>query len=414
MNLISIIVPFYNNEKTIDRCIQSILHQTYSNFELLMIDDSSSDHSPEIVRRYAGLDRRIHLTRQQHAGVSAARNLGLRQSVGEFIQFVDADDDIEPDMLEHMLGACLEKNADLVVCNFEHPSIKNYLGDCTLDFQKHRDRVFFYQNTFAAQVPWNKLYRRSIIREGFDEEVDFCEDGLFTLANMIYAKTVVSLSRSLYHYYVAPRDTALEESSCINKIAKAADFWLTKETYWYKCTRLLPKMKAILKKSYPRYEWDELLYTRAFDFMLWELLIFGSLQVDEAGLIKEMQAIFSEPEFLKSLAVKERYGVHFISLPKQLLNQKVESFVQCALDTYWDITNRNLRLRPYVVLMQLFSAWFLLPPAGPVNRIDLLAAAMEDLAENHTAEAQYTNRLLQNQIRQPERTASALEAGLFA
>ncbi|MDO5402824.1 MAG: glycosyltransferase family A protein, partial [Eubacteriales bacterium] len=98
MKKISVIVPLYNGEKTIRRCIDSILAQTYSNFEILVINDGSTDKSSEIVSEMMRDDSRIVLVNKSHEGVSAARNIGLLKTTGELLQFIDADDYIEPDM----------------------------------------------------------------------------------------------------------------------------------------------------------------------------------------------------------------------------------------------------------------------------------------------------------------------------
>ncbi|MGN1095128.1 MAG: glycosyltransferase family 2 protein, partial [Eubacteriales bacterium] len=260
MEKISVIVPFFNGEKTLDRCIESILAQTYTNFELIMVDDGSTDGSCAVVEKYAQKDKRIKLVNKAHAGVSAARNLGLDIADGDFIQFIDADDYVEPEMFETMLNAINKAHADIAVCNHTHPCITNYLGNRTLDFSKKKDLLIYYQNTFAAHLPWNKLFRRSVITDKFDESISFCEDGMFCLANMKNAKKVVSIGKKLYHYYVAPPTTSLEESSCINKMAKAPDFWQTKNTFWYMRDALMDKSRQIVEKHFPAEDIEDFIY----------------------------------------------------------------------------------------------------------------------------------------------------------
>lgn len=112
--IISIIVPVYNVEKYIDKCINSILHQTYTNIELLLIDDGSPDKSGIICDAYAQQDCRVQVFHEQNAGVSAARNIGINNAKGEFITFVDSDDWLELDCIERSLNIVNKNNLDLL------------------------------------------------------------------------------------------------------------------------------------------------------------------------------------------------------------------------------------------------------------------------------------------------------------
>ena len=115
--LISVIVPVYNVEKYLDKCIQSILGQTYSNIELLLIDDGSTDSSGAICDKYVTQDSRVRVFHKSNEGVSAARNWGLDNAKGEWIAFVDADDWIDSDMYERMYNAAVQNQTDMVSCD---------------------------------------------------------------------------------------------------------------------------------------------------------------------------------------------------------------------------------------------------------------------------------------------------------
>ena len=111
---LSVIVPVYNTEKYLERCIDSIVNQTFKNVEILLINDGSTDNSIEICRRYEKNDERIKLINKQNSGVSETRNIGIENATGEFITFVDSDDEIALNMYEQMIGAANEKDADIV------------------------------------------------------------------------------------------------------------------------------------------------------------------------------------------------------------------------------------------------------------------------------------------------------------
>ena len=117
--LISVIIPVYNVEEYLDKCIQSVLNQTYHNLQVVLVDDGSKDKSGEICDKYAKLDPRIQVIHQTNAGVSAARNVGLDTALGDYIAFVDGDDWIYQRMYEHLYGLMLQYEADIVQCAAE-------------------------------------------------------------------------------------------------------------------------------------------------------------------------------------------------------------------------------------------------------------------------------------------------------
>ncbi len=120
---ISIVVPIYNAEKYLDRCIQSILNQSYKDLEIILIDDGSTDSSNKICNNYQKRDNRIKFISQKNEGVSAARNRGISEATGEFIGFVDSDDYIQPNMYETLYGLINKYNCDISICGYfiEYP-----------------------------------------------------------------------------------------------------------------------------------------------------------------------------------------------------------------------------------------------------------------------------------------------------
>lgn len=393
MNKISVIVPFFNGASTLDRCIKSILKQTYKNFELLLINDGSLDNSAEVAGKYTYIDKRVKLFTKDHAGVSAARNFGLDISTGDLIQFVDADDFIEPEMFETMVGTMEKTGADIVVCNHDHPCIMNYLGNALLDVTKKDDLLTYYQNTFAAHLPWNKLFKKEVITDKFNETIGFCEDGMFGLANMKNAKKIASVDKVLYHYYVAPPSDDPNELSCINKMAKAEDFWQTKNTFWYMRDALVPISLEILKKHFDKKDIEDFLYIRIFDFMIWEIIILGTLDVDEYGLTREMQNIFAEEDFHKSLRAKEKYGVKFTDYENDGRNDKVAKFVSLSLKAIKDIRDGGKNIRTFNVVLDLFTALFI-EAEEKLNTVDFVAKSALDIRTLSTEEAKYAKNLL--------------------
>lgn len=206
MKLISVIIPAYNVGEYIERCIFSILGQTYKRFEIIIVDDGSTDDTMDIVNKISLQHDNIYLVSQANSGVSAARNKALEYAHGDFIVMVDADDDMPETALETMINLMTDE-VDLVIGShneiniFKNPKIHNFeyfekddLEDC---FDKF-DHMIWY--------PWAKMFRRCIIFENdlrFDTNTGYGEDHIFNLA---YAKAMkgaaVSTNVVVYNYYI--------------------------------------------------------------------------------------------------------------------------------------------------------------------------------------------------------------------
>lgn len=207
--LISVIVPVYNAAQFLPRCVDSILNQDHTDFELLLIDDGSSDDSAQICDAYAKKDNRVQVTHQSNRGVSAARNVGLRAAKGDYIAFVDADDWIESDMLSFLLSQAQAKNTDVVRCGYF-----TELADGHRASSEVSDDVSFPQPDTAlaelavsgtAGVLWNKLYRRNVLKNVyFDEQFTCSEDLLFNYHVYKNAARFVFCSQPKYHYLINP------------------------------------------------------------------------------------------------------------------------------------------------------------------------------------------------------------------
>lgn len=187
MPKISIVVPVYNVEKYIDKCINSILNQTYTDFELLLIDDGSTDRSGEICDQYASIDERVCVIHKSNGGVSTARNIGIKQSKGDYIGFVDADDYIEEEMYEVLFKLIEDNKADISICGFK--IIDEDIGKIERIQDSGKIEVLSQEKLVAKEtdMPWsirldtiNKLFRKEALSGLlFDENLHCAEDTLF-------------------------------------------------------------------------------------------------------------------------------------------------------------------------------------------------------------------------------------------
>lgn len=207
--VVSVIVPAYQAEKTLEKCVRSILTQRFRDVEILLVDDGSRDGTAALCDRLAGEDSRIRVFHRENSGVSATRNFALEQACGEFIQFVDSDDYLAENAIAAMVQVARTHGSDLVIadyyrvyegaaqCKSRGRSIGPVDADAFLQDFTDSPSAFYYG------VLWNKLYRREIIqRHGLrmDESFSWCEDLLFNMNYYRHIAGVYVLRVPVYYY----------------------------------------------------------------------------------------------------------------------------------------------------------------------------------------------------------------------
>lgn len=204
---VSIIVPVYQVEKYIRQCVDSILAQTFTDFELILVDDGSKDKSGQICDEYAVLDQRVKVIHKENGGLSDARNCGMDQAVGNYFMFVDSDDYIAPTMLEYLYKALMNKEADIAVCNFLHFFEEDRKRDFSTNIQSEvlsGAEIFYCRKNERVYgiwtVAWNKLYKRETLGNVRFRFGKYHEDEFWT--NDIYQMDikVVTIPECLYYY----------------------------------------------------------------------------------------------------------------------------------------------------------------------------------------------------------------------
>lgn len=207
-DLISIIVPIYKVEKYIEKCIKSIVDQSYQNLEIILVDDGSPDKCPDICDKWAKIDDRIKVIHKVNGGLSDARNVGFTLSTGKYIGFVDSDDYIEKNMYEKLYVALKSENADLAICNLEKVQEDgNVLSMKSPIKNETCDNVQYLSKLASPSIPgwyyvtvWNKLYRREILEE-IKFPVNKIHEDEFVIHEIIYkCKKIVSIDEKLYKY----------------------------------------------------------------------------------------------------------------------------------------------------------------------------------------------------------------------
>ena len=218
MSKFSVIVPIYKVEKYVRKCIESILNQTFSDFELILVDDGSPDNCPAICDEYAMADKRIKVIHKKNGGLVSARNSGVIRATGEYICYVDGDDWIKKDLLETVYEKGIkDKNPDMIIFGairqFENHQIEIPSGAAEGVYNKERLNAEVYpymmydnRKPFCSglvfPVAWNKIYRNNLLKEHYcqEEQIKMGEDNAFIFECLYFSECVVFLNDYLYIY----------------------------------------------------------------------------------------------------------------------------------------------------------------------------------------------------------------------
>lgn len=232
--MVSVIVPVYNAEEKLEKCIMSILNQSYQKLELILINDGSKDGSGKICKKYAERDKRIRYIERENKGASATRNEGISLALGQYIQFVDSDDYIEKNMIKKLVSCMNNTNADVVICGYTEyssnckdvrlPEVEKVMS--LTEIGKEYPTIF---EKFLLNSPWNKLYKKEKIKEGFPEDLSLGEDLIFNLHNMMNMNKIAFVKESFYNYIVA--EGSLNKKYRKNSIEIAERLYLESMTF---------------------------------------------------------------------------------------------------------------------------------------------------------------------------------------
>ena len=226
--MVSIIVPVYNAEQYLRRCVDSILNQEYTDFELFLVNDGSTDSSGDICEEYGDKDHRVIVIQKENTGVSDSRNRALDRARGKYLQFLDSDDWITPDATRLFVRAAEEYGCDMVISDFyrvvgERLSPKGDIEEeGVLTREEFAAHMMENPADFYYGVLWNKLYRRDIVEEHnlrMDTDISWCEDFMFNLEYIRYAKVFYALHAPIY-YYVKRKGSLASQGINISKTVK--------------------------------------------------------------------------------------------------------------------------------------------------------------------------------------------------
>ncbi len=312
--MISIIIPVFNTSAYLDQCLQSVLEQSYTDWECILVDDGSTDNSGEICDKWAKKDSRFIIIHQKNQGVSAARNHGLERSNGEYICFIDSDDWVEPGYLEDLLKGLEAESISLVSTgNIHHltdETIKYYQVDQKNVLSMDSSHVKAFIDVIGLFYgPTSKLYFRSIINEyniRFPYNYSLGEDLIFNFSYLKHVNKVVCLPFSNYHYIKGVSESLTTK--------ERDDLFHNQYTLW-------KIQKSFLQE---KNMWNEL-SQRFFYIKLWELVHTGAfsvnyslskvksvLSINEIATLKKYKSSYNCSEWMKFLIIHRLYVVIYL------------------------------------------------------------------------------------------------------
>ena len=204
--LISVIIPVYKVEKYLEKCVDSVINQTYKNLEIILVDDGSPDNCPKICDEYAKKDKRIKVIHKENGGVGSARNKGMEKAVGEYITFVDSDDWLEKNFIQEMLFIINKYKVDYVTCGYyrvyenKKEIINGNLEEIVIDSKEYVNKLLNVQNGYGF-VHMKLIKKEKISSLRFEEKLVVGEDALFNIQLCKNIEKIVIYNKPLYNYY---------------------------------------------------------------------------------------------------------------------------------------------------------------------------------------------------------------------
>lgn len=316
---VSVIIPVYNAEKNISKCLDSIIRQTYNNLEIICVNDGSKDNSEKIIKEYVNIDKRIKLYSKINSGVSDTRNFGISKAIGDYLMFVDADDFIDNNYINTMLNVAMTHNCDIVVSGYTE--LKNGIqkeksiyksrnqGEFEITFPKELVNNF---STYEFNPCWKQLISKNLLVDNdivFDSNIKYGEDMLFSFECYSKSKKTYYVKDYGYYYYINS-DSVMSRSD-INS--------LTKYYNDNKCTTdiILSKYTATLIEKQALYYKTIKVFNSISSNIILGLNNYHDIKYNILEARRNYNDIFKQYNILKSGNIKEK--ISFFLLKYRLI-----------------------------------------------------------------------------------------------
>ena len=263
--LISVIVPIYNVEKYLNKCIESIINQSYSNLEIILVDDGSEDSSGIMCDSYILKDKRIKVIHKENGGLSDARNVGLDKAKGEYIVFIDSDDWIDEKMIEILYNIIKKNNSDISICDYflayneEIQTQKEDIEIINLSNIEALKTIYDKDLGVCMIVAWNKLYKRNLFKDDIRYPYGKIHEDEFTTYKLLYKAEKISYTNQKMYYY-RQRENSITSSfnkkrlDCLEAFDERVKYmkYIVKNEYLYRKT--LREYYGLIISIYFKYE----------------------------------------------------------------------------------------------------------------------------------------------------------------
>lgn len=295
---ISVIIPVYNTEKYLEKCLESVINQNFKEIEIIIINDHSIDNSLNIIEKYMKIDKRIVLiNKKENEGLLAVRKLGIKNAKGKYISFIDSDDWVEQNYFSDMYEIASKKNADVVISDF-YTNFINGVQSYNIDQKDEKEEILntnAIKNIFngnARGILCNKLIRKEVLKNNifFYEDVSLGEDGIMMIQTLYYSKKILKNNKAYYHYMQNPNSITNKKLS----MAKMSDMY----KYLNIIEKFLHYNKINLDLEFKRFKIDRLNFV-----MFNSELNFNNMEYKK--IVKDYL------EFLKSIKVTDISGKRF-------------------------------------------------------------------------------------------------------
>lgn len=266
--LVSVMVPVYNTEKYLERCIQSILNQTYENLEIIIINDGSDDSSPQICEKFAQVDNRVVVIHKENGGLSDTRNVGLKYAKGDFYAFVDSDDWILQNMIEELVYLCKKHDSEIAQCEwFSNLNEMKIQSNVVNTLQKKEFMPLILTDEITSHI-WRNLYKKELF-DGISFPLGYVAQDMMVfheIANK--AKTMVKTDKKLYYYFATRTDNTSNNPKGLFKgtMCRALAF---KDRYNFSLNEY-SEVKNILLKKAVRYSLASFCRVSKSDYLIYQ------------------------------------------------------------------------------------------------------------------------------------------------
>ncbi len=307
--LVSVIVPIYNVENYLCKCVDSIIEQTYRNLEIILVDDGSPDNCGEMCEKYKSKDKRIKVIHKENGGLSDARNAGIQEATGDFFVFIDSDDYIHENMIEELLKAVTSTGADIAVCDYKNVEegdeintkskliLNPYQIICT---EAERLEYFYGDKYTEFTVAWNKIYPASYFDKIAYPKGKIHEDEFTTYKLLDKAQKIAYIDAPLY-YYVNRKSSIMGEKFNLGRL--------------YRLDAILERMNLYLSQE--KYKWYE---KNLFLYRIFYVRYYKEIKnqdMDEAILnkyFKEYRSTVLKNIFKTDISIKKKMGYIYLAL----------------------------------------------------------------------------------------------------